>query len=302
MRSARRNQRSAFSFRRPILQRHLRRLKQPLGSGAHARRIVRRRFGFAGRGDGVPQHRIGHRREAEDLEAALHVLAGPEWPDSKAWSWSLPKPRHESLRDFRIGLVLEDPAVAVSAETRSVLEQAIRACERSGAVVKQGWRRRSTSPRWWTPISFTWEPSTTASPRRSARSLPAASQARRVSGAVGSVLPRIRRVPVANNLHRCHSSRLQSAGCAPSPHAGGRHPIVLEFSHLHRTRDALWLPGHHCARRFERERTSGGLANIAPFLEDATSIKFAELLAREIGGFRAPPGYSWGIEPPATQI
>jgi hypothetical protein len=31
---------------------------------------------------------------------------------------------------------------------------------------------------------------------------------------------------------------------------------------------------------------------IGPFWEDATPIEFATLLSREIGGFKAPPGYS----------
>ena len=35
-----------------------------------------------------------------------------------------------------------------------------------------------------------------------------------------------------------------------------------------------------------------GLQIVGPYLEDATPIKFAELLAREIGGFQAPPGYA----------
>jgi len=35
-----------------------------------------------------------------------------------------------------------------------------------------------------------------------------------------------------------------------------------------------------------------GLQIIGPYLEDATPIGFAQLLAREIGGFQPPPGYS----------
>ena len=31
---------------------------------------------------------------------------------------------------------------------------------------------------------------------------------------------------------------------------------------------------------------------MGPFLEDATTIGFARLLAQEIGGFQAPKGYS----------
>ena len=47
-----------------------------------------------------------------------------------------------ALRDFRIGYVLDDPAAPVSAETRAVLESAIRACERAGATMKTGLARR----------------------------------------------------------------------------------------------------------------------------------------------------------------
>jgi amidase len=78
-------------------------------------------------------------RSAEDLEAGLRVLAGTELPDSKAFQWSLGKPRHQSLSDYRIGYVLEDPAVPVSTVVKSVAESAVRALEKAGAKVRQGW-------------------------------------------------------------------------------------------------------------------------------------------------------------------
>ena len=34
-----------------------------------------------------------------------------------------------------------------------------------------------------------------------------------------------------------------------------------------------------------------GLQAIGPYLEDRTTVRFAALVAQEIGGFRAPPGY-----------
>jgi amidase len=34
-----------------------------------------------------------------------------------------------------------------------------------------------------------------------------------------------------------------------------------------------------------------GIQIMSPLWEDATSITFADLLAREVGGFTAPPGY-----------
>ena len=78
-------------------------------------------------------------RSADDLELGLRVLAGPELPDAKAFQWTLPASRHRTLRDFRIGHLLEDPIVPVSAETKAVLESAIRACERAGATMRPGW-------------------------------------------------------------------------------------------------------------------------------------------------------------------
>jgi amidase len=78
-------------------------------------------------------------RTAEDLEAAMHVLGGPDEPDSIALTWRLPTARHEQLRDFRIGYVLEDPTARVSSETQPVLETAVRALEKAGARLKPGW-------------------------------------------------------------------------------------------------------------------------------------------------------------------
>jgi amidase len=34
-----------------------------------------------------------------------------------------------------------------------------------------------------------------------------------------------------------------------------------------------------------------GLQAIGPYLEDRTPIKFAELMAEAMGGYRRPPGY-----------
>ena len=52
------------------------------------------------------------------------------------------------------------------------------------------------------------------------------------------------------------------------------------------------------ATAFPRGQTRSGLPiglqAIGPYLEDRTSIRFAELVSREFGGFQAPPGYGGG--------
>ena len=49
------------------------------------------------------------------------------------------------------------------------------------------------------------------------------------------------------------------------------------------------------ATAFPVGRTSGGLPMglqaIGPYLEDRTPLRFAALVAQEIGGFARPPGY-----------
>src|SRR5262249_15039621 len=78
-------------------------------------------------------------RTAEDLEAALRVIGGPEAPDSIAYSWRLPAPRHERLREFRIGYILDDPMMPVSSEIKPALESAVRALGKVGAKLRRGW-------------------------------------------------------------------------------------------------------------------------------------------------------------------
>ncbi|MDX2153305.1 MAG: amidase family protein [Bryobacteraceae bacterium] len=78
-------------------------------------------------------------RTAEDLEAALRILGGPEEPESIAYSWKLPPPRHTQAAGFRVGYVLDDPLMPVSSEVKPALEAAVRSLEKAGAKLKPGW-------------------------------------------------------------------------------------------------------------------------------------------------------------------
>ena len=101
-------------------------------------------------------------RSAADLESALYILAGPEGPDSKAYRWEPPPARHSTLRNFRIGYVLEDPEVPVCGETKAVLETVVRACEKAGARVTRDGRPSSGFGNFSIPTSFCWARSTSA--------------------------------------------------------------------------------------------------------------------------------------------
>src|SRR5499433_973014 len=78
-------------------------------------------------------------RSAADLLEVLKVLGGRVDLDAKAWKWELPPARGRSLREFRVGYVLNDPIAPPTPEVEAVLEKAIQSLERAGAMLKPGW-------------------------------------------------------------------------------------------------------------------------------------------------------------------
>jgi amidase len=99
--------------------------------------------GFAPPGPVGEQSELAHQsvvgplaRTAADLRLALSVTGGPEQP---GWSWVLPAPRHRSLADFRVGVVLDCGLAPVTAEVGDVLSRVADAVARAGATVVEGW-------------------------------------------------------------------------------------------------------------------------------------------------------------------
>lgn len=74
-------------------------------------------------------------RSAEDLGLLLGVLSGPAEADAAAWSLRLP-PGPGPLRDFRVGLWLDDPFCPVDAEYRSLLTALADRLADAGAQVR----------------------------------------------------------------------------------------------------------------------------------------------------------------------
>ena len=74
-------------------------------------------------------------RSVDDCSLLLDVLAGPPQRVGAAWSLTLPGPRHESPKSFRVGAHLDDPFVPVSAEVATALNMAVAAVEADGIGV-----------------------------------------------------------------------------------------------------------------------------------------------------------------------
>jgi amidase len=254
-------------------------------------------------------------RSADDLEEGLRVLAGPEAPDSKAFQWTLPTSRHHVLRDFRIGYVLEDPAAPVSVETKSVLESAIRACERAGATVREGWpgglRFQELFDTYLFLLGAVVFSLTPPEHREYARSQLSTRPQHFVRGALSSFADwqqeNVRRLACRAVWERFFESvdvfLLPTTFTTAFPHdqthpdqrmiplpEGGAQPFWSLLSYIWPA-TLTGCPATTVPAGLSRSGLPVGLQIVGPYLEDATPIGFARLLAREIGGFQPPKGY-----------
>ncbi len=256
-------------------------------------------------------------RSADDLEAAMRVLGGPEAPDSIAYTWRLPPPRHERLRDFRIGYVLEDPMTPVSSEVKPVLESVVRAIEKAGARVQRGWPKDfSFQQLYSTYLTMLSAFSFSVLPRERQEEMRAAAAARKNDPlARGSFIDfaswqqhNFRRLafraawqsyfrdvdvfllpvsPVPAFPHD-HSTP-QSSRTLVTPE--GKLPYVEALLSYMSVSVLTGCPATAAPAGKTGSALPVGIQILGPYLEDATPIRLASLLARENGGFTPPPGY-----------
>ncbi|MBZ5608607.1 MAG: amidase [Acidobacteriia bacterium] len=254
-------------------------------------------------------------RSAEDLDAALRILAGPEPPDSKAFQWTLPAPRHQRLSDYRVGYLLEDPAVPVSAETKVVLEAAIHACEKAGAKLKAGWPENFQFQEMLDVYLFLLGAfDFSVMPRERQQKLRPRLAARSDMLAQGMLTDfaqwqwRNRKrlayralwekffetvdvflLPTAFTTAFPHDRTPQDARMIPMPE-GGALPFWNITSYI-APATLTGCPATTAPAGLSKSGLPVGLQIVGPYLEDATPIAFAGLLAREIGGFLQPPDF-----------
>lgn len=235
-------------------------------------------------------------RHASDLDLALGVLAGPENDDARGYVLRLPPPRHQQLSDYRVLVLDRHPVAATDGEIGGAIDRVAGRLETMGATVA-----------------------------RSSDLLPdLAAQHRIFMGIVGSVMSR--GVPGAVSMSAHDWMNLQDAQVAfrrrwatlfdafdvvlTPPFGTVAFPHVDEPDNAKRILtiegratpyfDQIAWPGVALLPNLPATvapigQTLGGLPVsiqiIGGYLEDRTTIAFAGLLAREFGGFRAPPGF-----------
>jgi amidase len=264
-------------------------------------------------------------RSAEDLELALSVLMGPDVGEDVAWRVELPPSRHGRLADFRVAVLPAIPWLPVDDEIGRALEDLAARLGRLGATVKEvqpdalGDHRAHHELYRWLLLAMTSARETPEGRRRAVdlwkRSNDEFAHAhlRGLEAAPGDLVmwgaQREKYRQAWRAFFRDWDVLLAPAiNVLPYPHVERAWPREERDVQLTLDVNGRAVPyGHGLvypslstvagqpATAFPVGLSRGGLPMglqaVGPYLEDLTPLRFAALLAREIGGFRKPAGY-----------
>jgi amidase len=261
-------------------------------------------------------------RHAEDLALALGVMAGPDTLQKAAWRVELPAPRARRLSDFRVAVWGARPDAPIDDSVAAPFAAAVAAIAKAGAKVDESARpgfdpveyhrlfmlllRAATASR--LPDAAYAEQvqiaATLAPEDESPRALIArgATVAHRSWGAANEQRSKLR-YQWHDFFTRYDVLLAPVAPTAAFPHDHnpdrGARRIMVNGKPILPMVDITWagmasvcyLPATAAPIGLTERGLPVGLQIIGPEGEDPTTIEFARLMAAEIGGFVAPPGY-----------
>ncbi len=256
-------------------------------------------------------------RSARDLMTALAVLGGPQGYKRKAWSWKLPPPRKRSLKEFRVGYVLDSPMASPTSEVRPQLDRTLKALERAGAQLHPGWppdyELRAAYDNYIFLLSaFDYSTETKEAQQADRKSFQQNPNNPFARGALSSYADwqqqRFRQLAFRDTWQKYFEHIdvfLMPASFTVAihhDHSGNTLTRVIHTPDGDRPYMQLmpWMvtatltgcPATVAPMGLSSSGLPAGIQIMGPFWEDATPIEFAELLSKEIGGFKPPPGYS----------
>jgi amidase len=264
-------------------------------------------------------------RSAEDLELALSVLAGPDAGEDVAWRVELPPARHVRLADFRVAVLPPIPWLGVDDEIAAAVEDVASRLAALGCTVKRAQPEALGDHREHHALYRSLLSAVTASRMDEAARRERIAMWRKADDDLSRAhLRGLEAAPPDYIVWNGRREQYRAAWRAffrdwdvllapainvlPYPHIPRAWPMddsELTLTLAVNGRPVPYLHGlvypavstlaGQPATAFpvgrSREGLPVGLQAIGPYLEDRTPIRFAALLAREIGGFARPDGY-----------
>ncbi len=258
-------------------------------------------------------------RYAKDLKLALEILGGPDDDEAVAYSWKLPPPRRQRLKDYRMGYMLDEKLCPLSSDVRTVLADAVAALSKAGAILTEGW------PPGVNPVAedrnyefllssfFADEMPDEKLAELRARAdkqdgsweaLTALAQAGPHKNFIAARSQQMRARATWQDYFHTHDAFLLPTSFVPAfkhDHRPSWKDRVLVTPEGPRPYNDLWFwisfathTGHPAAVvpvGLTDEGLPVGMQIIGPYLEDATPIDVAIKIEEVLGGFRRPKGF-----------
>jgi amidase len=261
-------------------------------------------------------------RSAADLALALDVIAGPDdQANAIAYRLALPPPRHQQLKSCRILVIDNHPLIPTAASVRIALERLTERLRSAGAktTIAEPSLDLAESAKVYTRLLSSFfaalmplEQYLRVEAAAKALSLDDDSLAAwRMRGSAISHRDWIVTDGQRARLRRRWRELFQRWDvvlCPPMPTTAFAHDHTPDQKARHINIDGkpypyldqiVWpsvatvvgLPATAAPIGLSDLGLPIGVQIIGPYLEDRTTIRFADLIAKEMGGFKAPPGY-----------
>jgi amidase len=262
-------------------------------------------------------------RSAADLSLALDLLAGPDEAEAIAYQLALPAPRANTLKDYRLLVLDTHPSIGTSTVVRDALERIAQGLEKTGAKVARsspllpdlGHVMRTYLILLMSIFGTDLPAATYDDLKKTVAGIPPhvdSTDAMRARGLVASHADWIKadRARTAidaqwRNLFREFDAVLCPVTPTPafshdhSPDQRARRLMVDGTAYPYQDQMS-WvsfatlsgLPSTAVPIGLSPDGLPIGMQIVGPYLEDRTTLRLAELIEQQFGGFTPPPGFA----------
>ena len=259
-------------------------------------------------------------RSAADLRLGLNVIAGPDTGEDAAWELNLPTSRHDSLSDFRVAIMPSLDWVIVDDAINGALDKLATDLSNAGATVRQAMPEGfgdlkeyyALYMRIMNMIHYAGMPlEQRLQIAERHKSVGTFDNDARAEGILGHASDVVMWFAQREYFRQCYRDFFKEYDVLLAPVT-----TTLAFPHDQRPfaqrtlkingQDAPYdqiavypglgnlsgHPGTAFPTGISPDGLPIGIQAIGPYLEDMTTIRFAELASKTFGGFHAPPNFA----------